>query len=117
LNSVFLIINALLPFVLNELEQYKVIDTKLGGLIGGIEGAASSFSSEITNSTGQVSVTATTLLSAISAGLAVMQTQTNVNPVTLSIIQAFDKATAAGLAAYPITTVDPTKLAPIAPIQ
>jgi len=112
MNPIFLIISALLPIVTTELQQFKVISPQVGSLITGIEAAATAAGTELTS--GTPSITATSLLAAISAALSVLQTQTTISPNVLAIIAAFDAALQAGLAATKITVVDPTKLQPIA---
>ena len=116
MSGIFLLISALLPIVTSTLQNYKVISPAIGSLINGIEGAASAATSALTSSTGTPSITATSLLAAINAALAVLQTQTTINPTDLLIIKAFDTAIQAGLAASQITEVDPTKLQPIEPV-
>lgn len=117
ITSIFAIIGALLPFALSELQQFKVISPQIASLITAIEGSAASFTSGITTSNGAANITATSLLSAISAAVTVLQSQTTIPPATLAIIQAVDSAIQAGLAARNITSVDPTALKPISPIS
>jgi folate-dependent tRNA-U54 methylase TrmFO/GidA len=114
MNSIFMIVSAILPFLLTELQQYKVVSPSLASLIEGIESAASAFASDITGKDGNLSITAAGLLAAISAAVSVLKTQTTISPVALSLITALDQAVAAGIAASNITSVDPTKLNPIA---
>lgn len=115
------LIGALLPFVLSELQSFKAISPSLSALITGIEGAASTLISEITATAQQAptaapSVTVISLLAAINAAITVLQGQTTISPGGLAITKAFGVAVSAGLAASGITSVDPTKLAPIAPV-
>jgi hypothetical protein len=116
MGSVLLIINALFPLVINELQSSKAISANLASLISGIERAASEFATDISSSPTTLTVTATSLLAAISAATQALQATTTLSPVTLSIIEAMDKAIAAGLSASSVTIVDPTQLKPIAPV-
>lgn len=118
MGSILLIINALFPFVVDELQQYKVVSGPTGDLISGIERAASSFATEVTSASSgtTLSVTATSLLAAVAAAVQVLQASTTISPKTLSIIAAFNSAIAAGVAASSITVVDPTALKPIAAV-
>src|SRR5277367_4308978 len=99
MSAIFLIISALLPILTNALQSAKTISPSVSGLITGIEGAASAVVTALTGSgaTETPSVTVTTLLSAISAALQVLQTETNISPTTLLIIAAVDSAIQAGL--------------------
>ena len=118
MSSIFLIISALLPILTSSLQNAKVISPTVGGLITGIEGAASAVITALgaPGATATPSVTVTTLLTAISGALQVLQTQTGINYQTLLIIAAVDSAIQAGLTAVTsITSVDPTKLQPIQP--
>jgi hypothetical protein len=115
--GIFLIINALFPVLVGELQQFKVISPTTNGLVTGIEQAVSEFATVITGNTTAVTTTVTSLLAAIGAGVQVLRTQVpTLSPITLSIITATDSAIAAGLAASQITSVDPTKLQTIAPL-
>ena len=118
MSSIFLIISALLPILTSTLQNLKVISPSSGGLITGIEGAAAVVIQELTTpgATATPSITVTSLLTAISAALQVLQTETTISPTTLLIIAAVDSAIQAGLTAVSqITSVDPTKLQPITP--
>lgn len=111
------LIGALLPFVVQELQALKVVSPQLGALITGIEGAAGALVTQITNqSTGKVTVTAVSLLAGINAAIVTLQAQTTIDPKALAITSAFGQAVSAGLAASAVTSVDVTKLQPIAPI-
>jgi len=114
MNSIFLIISALLPILTSTLESSKTITPEIGSLITGIEAAAADLIAEIKG--GGTSVTATSLLAAISSALSVLQTQTTLNPEALIIANSFVSAAQAGLAASNIAAVDPTKLAPVTPV-
>jgi hypothetical protein len=119
ITSIFTIISALLPILIQALQGAKILSPSIGGLITGIEGAASVVTQELTapGATADPSITVNTLLAAISAGLQVLQTETTISPTTLLIIAAVDSAIQAGLAAVAsITSVDPTKLQPIQPV-
>jgi hypothetical protein len=116
MNPIFAIISALLPIVTTELQQFKVISPTTGALITGIEGAAAAFDTTLTSAVGSSTVTATSLLAAISAAVTVLQTQTGISPTALVLVAALDKAITAGLAATAITSVDPSQLQPIAPL-
>lgn len=112
MTAILTIIGALLPFLLTELQNLKVISPGLAALIEGIEGAGASFlTTASTNPTSAI-----TILAAIQAALAVLQTETTVDPKTLATIAAFDSAITAGINAAKIDSVDPSKLHPIAPI-
>jgi hypothetical protein len=116
MNVIFLFINAFLPLVLSELQQYKVISPETSTLITGIEGAASSFDSMVKDSTTNT-VTVTSLLTAILSAVDILQAQTPLNAKTLAIIAAFTKAANAGFAAAAaVTTVDPDALKPYVPM-
>lgn len=119
MSGIFLIISSLLPILIQALQGAKVISPAIGGLITGIEGAASTVVTELTapGATATPSVTVQTLLTAISAGLQVLQTETNISPTTLLIIAAVNSAIQAGLVAVAgIKSVDPTQLQPITPV-
>jgi hypothetical protein len=119
MSSVFLIISALLPILTSALQGAKVISPGIAGLITGIEQAAAAVTTELTapGATSTPSITALTLLSAISSGLQVLQTETNIAPTTLLIIAAVNSAIQAGLVAVSkVTSVDPTQLQPIVPV-
>jgi hypothetical protein len=116
LTGVFLLINALLPLLVSTLQNYKAISPGVGSLITGIEGAVSAAVSAIEGSGSTPSITATSLLSAIQAALAVLQTQTKISPGDLLVISAFTAAVQAGLAASKIAVVDPTQLEPVTPV-
>ena len=116
MNPIFTIVSGILPIAIQELEQFKVISPQVGTLITGIEGAGAAAVQALSSGpSGNVSVTATSLLAAISAAIQVLQTQTGLSPTALAIIAALDSAIAAGLAATNITSVDPTKLQPVTP--
>lgn len=116
MNPIFLIISAILPIVTAELQQFKAISPSIASLINGIEGAGVAAVGALgTSATGTPSITATSLLAAVAAGLQVLQTQTTIPPNTLILISALNSAIAAGLAATNITSVDPTKLQPVTP--
>lgn len=117
MSSIFLIISAILPIVTNVLQSYKTISPGLASLITGIEGAAQALVTELTNpATGQLSVTASSLLSAIAAALSILQTQKVLTPTDSLIATAFVSAAQAGLAASSVTVVDPAALKPIAAV-
>lgn len=119
MTSIFLIISALLPILTNSLQGAKAISPSIASLITGIEQAAAAVVTAFSapGATSTPSITVTTLLAAISSGLQVLQTETQISPSTLLIIAAVDSAIQAGLTAVSqITSVDPTKLQPIAPV-
>jgi hypothetical protein len=116
LTGVFLLINALLPLLVSTLQNYKAISPGVGSLITGIEGAVSAAVTALEGSGSTPSVTATSLLAAIQAAVAVLQSQTTINPTDLLIIQAFNSAVSAGLSASKITSVDSTQLQPVTPV-
>lgn len=112
MSTIFLFINAFLPIVLQVLQQYKAVSPETGALITGIEGAASVFSSLIKDSNTN-SVTAASLLAAISSAVEILQAQTQLDPKALIITNAFIKAAQAGYtASVSVTTVDPAALKP-----
>lgn len=116
--AIFQLIAAIGPIVTGALSA-SGIDTKYNGLITAIENAVASFGTAISNpANGQLSVSAITILSGISAAVAVLQAETTLNPTTLALVNAFDKAVTAGLAAYQQAgvKVDASTLQPIAPV-
>jgi hypothetical protein len=118
MGSILSIVGALLPFAIPEPQQFKVLSPQLGSLITGIEGAAQAFLTEFTGaSKATPSVTAIALLSSISAAIAVLQTQTSINPSALKITSALATAIQAGIVASAVTAVDPSKLSPITPVS
>jgi hypothetical protein len=110
--GILTIISALLPFLITELQQYKVISPSIATLITGVEGAATTLVSSATTSP----VTAVSILTSISAAVKVLQSQTTISPLTLSIINAVDAALAAGIDASTVTVVNPAALQPESPI-
>lgn len=119
MNSVFLIISALLPILTQTLQGAKVISPTISALITGIEQAAAAVVAEFSTAgaTATPSVTVQTLLAAISGALQVLQTQTKIDPTTLTVIAAVNTSIQAGLTAVNnVTSVDPTALHPIVPV-
>lgn len=117
MGEVLTIVGALLPFALSELQTFKVVSPNISALITGIEGAGAAFITELTNTTsGKVTVTAVSLLGGISAAISVLQAQTTIDPAGLAITKALGIAITAGLTAVSITSVDVSKLQPIAPV-
>jgi hypothetical protein len=116
MNTIFLFINAFLPIVLQELQQYKAISPQTGTLITGIEGAASSFEAMVKDPNTN-SITAASMLAAISSAVEILQAQTNLDPKSLATVAAFTKAANAGyMAASTLTVVDPSALKPYTPM-
>lgn len=116
--AIFQLIAAIGPIVTGALSAAGV-NTKYNGLITAIENAVSSFGSAISNPVdGQLSVSAITILSGISAAISVLQAETTLDPTTLALVNAFDKAVTAGLAAYQQAgqKIDVSTLSPIAPV-
>lgn len=117
--AIFQLIAALGPILTGALSQAGVLPANYSGLIGAIENAITQFGTAISNPTnGQLDVNAITILSGISAAVSVLQTETNLNPTALVLVNAFDKAISAGLSAYQQAgqKVDVTTLQPIAPV-
>ena len=104
---------ALLPILIQELQQFKVISPTIGNLITGIETAATPLINDAATAS---PVSATAILTAISGAVKVLQSQTTLSPTTLLIVQTVDAAIASGLAASDIKTVDPTALTPETPV-
>lgn len=116
ITSIFTIISALLPVVVNALEGFKAISPTVGGLITAVGTAATTFTSEVTAN--GASITATTFLAAIAAVIPVLQAELAGSPNSTTVliyIAALDSAIAAGLAATKITAVDPAQLQPATP--
>jgi hypothetical protein len=118
ITTIFTIISALLPVVLDELEKFKTISPTTGSLITGITGAASTFAATISSGTAST-ITAMSILTAISATLQVLKAELPTDGTATAIlvyIAALESAVAAGLASTDITSVDATKLIPVTPV-
>lgn len=116
MNTILLLIQGLFPIALTELQSIAGLPPTTVTLISGIEQAATTFLTLFKAGKGNT-VTATSILAAITASLQILQTQTNLDPKALAIISALAKAIQAGIDANAnLTEVDPTLLQPIAPI-
>lgn len=114
MNSILMIISALLPVVVNALEGFKTISPTVGNLITSIGSAGTAFATEVTSN----SVSATTILAAIGAAVTVLQQELTGQPGTASVllyVAALNSAIQAGLAATTITSVNPAALTPVTP--
>ncbi len=117
--AIFQLIAAIGPIVVAALQQTGALPASYAALITAIENAVGQFGTAVTNAqTGQLDISAITILSGISAAVSVLQAETNLSPTALSLVNAFDKAVTAGLAAYQAAQqkVDPTELQPITPV-
>lgn len=91
-----------------------VIPTQYQPLAQGILNAITQVKAELTNSQGQISVTAASLIAAINAGIQALA-QAGALGSASGIATALASAVAAGeQAETTVTSVDPTKLQPIA---
>lgn len=116
MNGILILITALAPLALQELQSLAGLSPQTAGLVQGIIGAVNVFSTLFKSGKGNT-VTAGSVLAALQASVAILQTQTDVDPKALAITNAFLKAIQAGIDANAeLTTVDPDALQPIAPI-
>ncbi len=117
MNGILTLITALAPLALQELQSLAGLSPQTSGLVQGIIDAINVFSILFKNGKGNTATTAS-ILAALQASIAVLQSQTNVDPKALAITNAFLKAIQAGIDANAeLTSVDPTVLQSITPLQ
>lgn len=116
--GLFQLIIIISGIVTSALQSSGVIPAGVASIVTAIETAIADFKNAITGSNGQISLSAISILSGISAALTVLQSQTTLAPADLALVQALDKAVSAGITAYQQAAVklDPTTLQPITPV-
>lgn len=117
--TTFAIISLILGIVEPVLASSGVIPTSYQPLAQGILNAINAIKGDLTNSaTGQVSITAITLLQAISSGLQTLQTVGALPAGLAGLVTALDNSVQAGITSYEQSQlkVDPAALQPIAPV-
>lgn len=116
--GIFSLIILISGIVTSALQASGTIPPGAASLITAIETAIADFKNAITGANGQISLSSVSILSGISAALTVLQSQTQLAPSDLALVQALDQAVSAGITAFKNAGVklDPTTLLPISPV-